>query len=180
MSNTLSSRGFWAKYWLAGGILAVITFVADQLNKWWMLYKFWPSQNCDPFSQFCKYEVMPFLNYLMVWNPGISYGLFPQHSVYGKMFLIAFSVIVSIGLLIWLFKVENRLSALSIGLIIGGALGNAVDRYLYGAVADFFELHAFGASWYVFNIADVAIVAGVIGLLYESLFYSRKNVSNSA
>ncbi len=168
------------KNFIYGIVIAFITFIFDQINKWWMLYKFWPEQSCQPFSQACKYEITSFFNLQMVWNPGVSYGLFPQNDPAGQMLLILFAVIISLILLIWLTRVTTILNALSIGLIIGGALGNALDRYFYGAVADFFEFHAFGYSWYVFNIADIAIVAGVVGLLYESLTESRKKVSNSS
>ena len=75
-------------------------------------------------------------------------------------------------------RITSPLAAASIGLIIGGAVGNAIDRIAYGAVADFFSLHAFGFEWYVFNIADTAIVAGVLGLLYDSLFRGHKKVGN--
>jgi signal peptidase II len=77
---------------------------------------------------------------------------------------------------IWLARLTSPLASSAIGLIIGGAIGNAIDRILYGAVADFFSFHAFGFDWYVFNIADVAIVAGVVGLLYDSLFGGHKKV----
>ena len=80
----------------------------------------------------------------------------------------------------WLARLVNEtLTAISLGLIMGGALSNAVDRLLIGGVADFFSLHAFGFYWYVFNIADVAIVAGVIGLLYDSLDASRNGAAKS-
>ena len=78
----------------------------------------------------------------------------------------------------WLARTSSTLAAVSIGLIAGGALGNAIDRALYGAVADFFSLHAFGFYWYIFNLADAAIVAGVIGVLYETLVRGHKKVSN--
>ena len=77
----------------------------------------------------------------------------------------------------WLSRAENRLTALSLGLIVGGALGNAIDRVILGGVADFFSLHAFGFYWYVFNLADVGIVAGVAGLLYDSFLTSRKDAA---
>ncbi len=90
-------------------------------------------------------------------------------------------MVTSLGLWIWLARSGlGRVMAISLGLIIGGALGNAVDRLVIGGVADFFSLHAFGFYWYVFNIADVAIVAGVIGLLYDSWRTSRNEASKAA
>jgi signal peptidase II len=92
--------------------------------------------------------------------------------------LILFALAASLALAAWLARLTAPLGAASIGLIIGGAIGNAIDRIAYGAVADFFSLHALGYQWYVFNIADAAIVAGVVGLLYESLFGGHKKVGN--
>ncbi len=91
--------------------------------------------------------------------------------------LAAFSIGVSILLAVWVRRAERPLMAVSLGLIMGGAIGNAIDRLLIGGVADFFSLHAFGFYWYVFNIADVAIVAGVVGLLYDSVLASRKDAA---
>jgi len=114
-------------------------------------------------------QALPFLDLLLHWNRGISYGLFQQESDLGRWALVAFKIVASIALWLWLARAPSRIAAVSIGLIIGGALGNALDRVLYGAVADFFSLHAFGLAWpYLFNVADMAIVAGVIGLLYDS------------
>jgi signal peptidase II len=115
---------------------------------------------------------------VLVWNQGISYGLLPQESALGRWGLILFAFAASVALAVWLARLASPLAAASIGLIIGGAIGNAIDRIAYGAVADFFSLHAFGYQWYVFNIADMAIVAGVVGLLYDSLFRGHKKVGN--
>ena len=103
---------------------------------------------------------------------GISYGLFPQTGPIGPWALFAFKIAAVAFLWVWLARVTQRLTALSLGLVIGGAIGNAIDRAAYGAVADFVLFHITTASWtfrwYVFNLADVGIVAGVVGLLYES------------
>jgi signal peptidase II len=120
----------------------------------------------------------PFLDVILVWNHGISYGLLQQHSDLGRWLLIGFALIVSFCLFLWLAQIGTRVAAISIGLIIGGALGNAIDRIAYGAVADFYSAHAFGYDWYVFNLADCAVVAGVVGLLYDSLLGDHKKVSN--
>ena len=105
-------------------------------------------------------------------------GSSPRRTELGRWGLILFAFAAAIALIVWLARTTSPLAAAAIGLIIGGAIGNAVDRILYGAVADFFSLHAFGFEWYVFNIADTAIVAGVVGLLYEFLFGGHKKVSN--
>jgi signal peptidase II len=115
----------------------------------------------------------PFLDLVLTWNTGISYGLFRQEGPLGQWALLTLKAIAVILLWIWLSRATTRLTALSLGLIIGGAIGNAIDRFAYGAVADFMLFHittaTFSFNWYVFNLADVAIVAGVIGLLYETL-----------
>ncbi len=85
------------------------------------------------------------------------------------------SIAASIALWVWLARTASPLAAAGLGLIVGGALGNVADRIIYGAVADFFWLHAFGLSWYIFNIADIAIVAGVVALIYDSVTDSRRS-----
>ena len=115
----------------------------------------------------------PFFDFVLTRNPGISYGLFQTQSALGQWVLLAVKAVAVLLLWLWLTRAHGRLTALSLGLIIGGAVGNAIDRLAYGWVADFVFFHITTASWrfdwYVFNLADVAIVAGVIGLLYESL-----------
>jgi signal peptidase II len=121
--------------------------------------------------------VLPFVDFVLTKNAGISYGLFQQEGPLGQWVLLGFKALAVAVLWIWLARAETRLTALSLGLIIGGAIGNAIDRLAYGWVADFVLFHITTANWrfywYVFNLADVAIVAGVIGLLYESLFAGR-------
>jgi signal peptidase II len=151
--------------------VALATAVIDQAHKAWMLYVY-------DIGAKTPVAVTPFFDLVLVWNQGISYGLLPQESAAGRWGLILFALGASLALAIWLARLESRLTAIAIGLIIGGAIGNAIDRILYGAVADFFSFHAFGYQWYVFNIADTAIVAGVVGLLYDSLFRGHKKVGN--
>jgi signal peptidase II len=145
--------------------------LADQLHKAWMLYVY-------DIGAKGTVTLTPFFDLVLVWNQGVSYGLLAQRTELGRWGLILFAFAAAIALVVWLARITSPLAAAAIGLIIGGAVGNAVDRILYGAVADFFSLHAFGFEWYVFNIADTAIVAGVVGLLYESLFGGHKKVSN--
>ena len=117
-------------------------------------------------------SLTPFLDLVLTWNTGISYGLFRQEGPLGQWTLLALKLIAVVLLWIWLSRASSRVTAVALGLIIGGAIGNAVDRVAYGAVADFVLLHVstttFNFSWYVFNLADAAIVFGVIGLLYET------------
>jgi len=119
----------------------------------------------------------PFFDFILTKNPGISYGLLQTQSALGACLLLGFKAVAVVLLWLWLARSKDRLTALSLGLIIGGAVGNAIDRLAYGWVADFVFFHVSTATWqfrwYVFNLADVAIVAGVIGLLYESLLGER-------
>ena len=149
-----------------GLIAAVLTVAADQASKLWLLFGFdLPSRG--------TVNILPFLDFVMVWNTGISYGLFPQDGTVGQWVLFAIKIVAVVLLLVWLFRAGSKPTALGLGLIVGGALGNAVDRVAYGAVADFVLFYVATATyrfnWYVFNLADVAIVAGVAGVLYDSL-----------
>jgi signal peptidase II len=164
-------RWFWGALSPLGLGVALLTFLVDQAQKAWMLYVY-------DIGAKGIVTITPFFDFVLVWNKGISYGLLQQDSALGRLGLILFALVASLALTAWLARATTRLAAVSIGLIIGGALGNALDRMIYGAVADFFSLHAFGLDWYVFNIADTAIVAGVIGLLYDSLFGGHKKVGN--
>jgi signal peptidase II len=120
-----------------------------------------------------RIEVTPFFDLVLAMNKGISYGLFQQDGSIGRWLLVMVNL-AAIGLFtFWLFRVNGRLMAAALGLLIGGALGNAIDRAIYGAVVDFALLHWGAWRWYVFNLADAAIVAGVIGLLYDALLVAR-------
>ena len=119
----------------------------------------------------------PYFDIILTKNTGISYGLLQTQGPLGAWLLLAFKAVAVVLLWVWLARARATLTALSLGLIIGGAVGNAIDRLAYGWVADFVFFHVSTATWqfrwYVFNLADVAIVAGVIGLLYESLIGER-------
>jgi len=140
--------------------VAGLVFAIDQLHKWWML-------NVYDIIAKSPVRVTPFFDLVMVWNKGVSYGLFTTHT---QEWLIGLSLAIALMLWIWACGAGRALSAAALGLVIGGALGNAFDRFWRGAVADFFHFHYQSFSWYVFNVADVAIVAGVALLMYESLF----------
>jgi signal peptidase II len=160
----LSALGLWT---------AVGVFAIDQAHKWWMIliYKI---------IEKGRVAVLPFWDWAFVLNKGISYGGFQQDTMAGQYALAAFALVASVALAIWLARgVETRVLAVSVGLLIGGALGNGLDRLTMGGVIDYVSLHAFGFYWYIFNIADVAIVAGVVGLLYDSWQTSRTEAAKS-
>jgi signal peptidase II len=150
--------------------LAVIALVLDQASKYWVLTTLHLSEGG------AAVKLAPFAELRLVWNRGVSYGLLQQDSQFGRWLLIGISVAAAIGLAIWLSRSANLLVALSVGLILAGAIGNAIDRTIYGAVVDFIYLFTPDRSftWYVFNIADAGIVAGVVGLLYDSVFQGRR------
>jgi signal peptidase II len=150
-----------------GVMVALATVAVDQAVKFWLLDVFdLPGRG--------RVAITPFLDLVLAWNTGISYGLFSDTGPLGQWALFALKMIAVVLLALWLARTGSRLSAVALGLIIGGAIGNALDRVIHGAVMDFVLFHVTTASWsfnwYVFNLADVAIVAGVVGLLYESLF----------
>lgn len=145
-----------------GASVALVAFVADQASKAWILHGL-------RLPERPPIRIAPLFELVMVWNRGISYGLFQQHADLGRYLLVAVSVVAAVGLSVWLMRAKSALVALALGLLIGGALGNAVDRLVYGAVADFVLLYWIPFFPYVFNVADSAIVAGVALLLYDSV-----------
>jgi signal peptidase II len=148
---------------LLGLVVAVLVCAADQASKLWLLFDY-------ELGSRGVVSLGPVLNLVLVWNKGISYGWLQQESALGRYLLLAFTVAAVAVLWGWLARTGSKLTAVALGLIIGGAVGNAIDRVAYRAVADFVDFHVFNFHWYVFNLADAAIVAGVIGLLYEALF----------
>jgi signal peptidase II len=149
-----------------GGLAALLTLALDQASKFWLL-------NIFEIARRGAVEVTPFFDLVLAWNTGISYGLFQGNGLFNRIVLSAIMIVAVIAIVVWLLRAGSRLVALCLGLIIGGALGNAIDRLIHGAVVDFALFHiSFGGhtfNWYVFNLADVAIVAGVVGLLYDAI-----------
>jgi signal peptidase II len=166
-AQSSKSRLIWGRFTGLGLLAALAALLIDQASKLWLLFVF-------DLEAKGAIAIAPFFDLVLVWNPGISYGLFQTETALGQWVLLLLKLVAVILLWIWMTRVDSRSSALSLGLIIGGAIGNAIDRVAYGAVADFAHFHITTAtwnfSWYVFNLADVAIVVGVAGLLYESLW----------
>jgi signal peptidase II len=160
-SSKAARSASWSLASILGFSMALITLVLDQATKLYTLYVY------DlPLKE--PVELNPFVNLIVVWNRGISYGLFQQDGDLGRWVLIIVSIIAAIGLALWIRRTSAKLLAVSLGLIVGGAIGNVIDRLRYGAVFDFIQFHIGTWDWYVFNVADAAIVAGVVGLLYDS------------
>jgi signal peptidase II len=150
-----------------GVIAAAVTLIADQASKLWLLHVF-------DIGHRGMVRVTPFFDLVLAWNTGISYGWLQNMGTTGQTLLMAGKAVAIVLLAIWMARSQTRLAVIGLGLIIGGAIGNAIDRIAYGAVVDFalFHIEIAGKtySWYVFNLADAAIVAGVAALLYDSLF----------
>lgn len=165
-----SSRYLWGPLTAFGAVVAAVVGALDQTLKLWVLFVF-------KLGERGVVSIAPFVDFVLTWNKGISYGWFQQDGPLGQWALLALKIVAVTLLWIWLSRAATRLAALSLGLIIGGAIGNGIDRLAHGAVADFALLHiqtaTWSFNWYVFNLADVAIVAGVAGLLYESLLGDR-------
>ena len=159
-SGCLNSR-------LRPGVIAALAVLAlDQASKLWLLFVF-------DIGHRGAVRVAPFFDLVLALNPGISFGWFQSDSPVTQIVLMTIKAVAVIVLAIWMARSRTLLATLALGLIIGGAIGNAIDRFAYGAVVDFALFHVqFGGNtynWYVFNLADVAIVAGVAALLYDSL-----------
>ena len=161
---------FWGPLSRLGLAAALAIALVDQASKLWLLY-------VVDIGARMPLRLTPFLDLVLVWNKGISYGLFQQQGPLGQWVLLAVKAAAVILLWIWLARAGSKLTALALGLIIGGALGNAIDPFFHQGVADFVLFHittdTIRFSWYVFNLADAAIVAGVAALLYESLAADR-------
>ena len=165
-------------------LLSLVLIVADQISKWalaehvirpavpdggapmgllaWYL-------NTPPQLPYANVEVTSFFNVVMVWNKGISFGLFNHHTDYGPQILIALALAITLLFLYFMTRIRVPVQLVAIAMVIGGAIGNVIDRVRFGAVADFFDFHVMGWHWPAFNIADSCIVLGVLVLLIKGL-----------
>ena len=158
-----------------GLLAAALALVLDQGSKLLLLYGF----HFKYMAPREAVDVLPFFNLVMVWNPGVSYGLFPASGPEGTALLALFSIAAVTALGWWLWNANRLTLTVGLGLVIGGALGNLIDRLVYGKVADFFHFYGHGYDWYVFNVADAAITFGVIALLYDALLKPETRAGDS-
>lgn len=158
----MTGRSFLAAPRSLGLLVAVLTLAIDQANKLWLIFGY-------DIAQRQPIHLTSFFDVVFAKNPGISYSLLSASSPAGRYGLLAVTLIATACLAFWLYRSRTWITAFALGLIIGGALGNAYDRLVYGFVADFYHFHLGAFSWYVFNLADVAIVVGVGLLLFESV-----------
>lgn len=144
-----------------GAAVALVVLAADQASKYWVLHILrLPDRG--------NVAVLPHLDLTMVWNRGVTFGLFDSVGAWSSFVLAGLALVIVGALTIWLRRAESTLTAVALGAIAGGAVGNLIDRLRYGAVVDFIRAHAFGWSWYVFNVGDAAIVCGVAALILTS------------
>ena len=147
---------------IQGAGIATLVIVLDQLSKWWITaYVMNPPETI---------EVTSFFNLVLAHNRGVSFGMLPAGSDVGKWGLIILALAISGFLVRWLYKSQDLINIIALGMIIGGAMGNVIDRVLIGAVVDFLDFHAFGSHWPAFNVADMAITTGAAILVIESFF----------
>ena len=142
---------------LYGLAAAAAVFAADQATKLWVLAA----------HAGLPVEVLPFLDIVLVWNRGVSFGMF---GAAGPLRLAAIGAAVAVVLVVWMLRSDRRFEALALGAVAGGAAGNILDRLTRGAVVDFLDFHIGGWHWYAFNLADSAITVGVAMLLFDTLF----------
>jgi lipoprotein signal peptidase len=155
-----------------GLVAALIVLVADQASKWWVL-------NVIHLPDIGQIVVLPVLNLTMVWNRGVTFGLLNGLGEWSSLVLAAVALAVVAALGVWLWRAESRLAAGALGAIGGGAVSNVIDRLRSGAVVDFIHAHVGAWSWYVFNVADAAIVCGVAALVLDSLVLREKRQPQS-
>lgn len=156
-----------------GFLAALAALVLDQANKLWLIFGY-------DIAVRQPVHLTPFFDVVLAKNPGISYSLLSSHSAVGRWSLFGLAIVATALLAFWLWNARTSLTALGLGLIIGGALGNACDRLAYGYVADFYHFYLGRFSWYVFNLADVAICVGVALLLLEPLARSAATKAGSS
>lgn len=140
--------------------VALIIVVLDQITKWLVLGTFETGQGLT---------VTPFFNLVLVWNRGVSFGMFNSGGAFAPWLLSGLALAVVVGLTAWLRSTEQRLTAFGLGLVIGGALGNVVDRVRFGAVVDFLDFHLAGYHWPAFNVADAGICVGAALMVADGL-----------
>jgi len=155
-----------------GFLVALATLAVDQANKLWLIFVY-------DIAVHQPIRLTPFFDVVYALNPGISYSLLSTNTAFGRWALFAGTLIATLLIAVWLWRSSSSLIVFALGLIVGGALGNASDRLFYGAVADFYYFHAGGFSWYIFNLADCAIVAGVAILLYDSFVSQPKSIGTA-
>jgi len=156
-----------SKNLIRGLSISGLIVILDQLSKWWITDVIMQPPH--------SITVLPVFNIVLTHNRGVSFGMFAAGSDAGKWMLVGVACVIVVFLLHWLYRATSKLNMLALGLIIGGAIGNVIDRIFIGAVVDFLDFHAFGYHWPAFNVADMSIFVGAALLIVESLFRREKS-----
>jgi signal peptidase II len=138
-----------------------VTVIVDQLTKWWILTSVMTPPQRIP--------VTGFFDLVLVYNRGVSFGMLGNAPSWASAALIVFALLLSLALSIWMWRADTLLLGTALGFVVGGAIGNVIDRFVHGAVVDFLDFHAAGYHWPAFNVADSAITIGVVILIIDSL-----------
>ena len=154
------------RIWKIGVLMALLVTALDQASKWWIVTSVMVPER--------EIVICPFFSLNMVWNRGITWGLFANAPEAARWVLSAVSLAIVAVLVVWLYRTSRFWVAAALGAVVGGAVGNVIDRIHYGAVADFLDFHLAGWHWPAFNIADSAIVIGVILLFVDAFFAAKK------
>lgn len=168
--------------------ISTLLLIADQISKWFVTesilrpaiyngatgldFKAW-LMDAPERLPYHEIPVTEFFNWVMVWNQGVSFGLFAQGTDIGNWLLIGLTAAITLWFVIWLFITTSPTQKIAISMVIGGAIGNVIDRFRFGAVVDFLDFHAFGWHYPAFNIADSCIVLGVFILIFYALFFEK-------
>jgi signal peptidase II len=155
-----------------GLLVAAVALVLDQLTKQYF-YTLLVAEGRRAI------EVLPFFNLVTVWNYGISFGMFNSGSAEASIIFVALALAIVVALVFWLRSVTSPLVALALGLVIGGAIGNVIDRLRFGAVFDFLDFHVGGWHWPAFNLADSGITVGVVLLCIDALFLGQASAKRT-
>ena len=163
--RALSQRLFrllWAYF------IILIVVAVDQASKAWVFY--------DLMNPPTVISLLPFLDIILTWNSGVGFGLFKAHSLGGVVILTTLALTISVSLGLWLWRTTDKFLLVCLSLIIGGAIGNIIDRLRFGAVLDFIYVHIyiFGYHFPAFNVADSAISVGAVLLLLETYIRNKK------
>jgi signal peptidase II len=151
-----------------GLVIALVVIVLDQASKAWIV-GFFSERGGEPVA-----VLAPFFNFVLTGNRGMSFGLFNNNDAMNTAVFTVLAAVIVIALLVWMRRANNSVIRLALGMIIGGAIGNVIDRLTRGAVVDFLDFHLGNWHWYAFNVADAAICLGVIALLLDGLLARPK------
>lgn len=150
---------------LAVPFILILIFL-DQVTKWWIINYIMQPIKILP--------ITPFFNIVLTWNSGISFGIFSNQGSFSVIILSTLATLIVFFLAVWLMKAENKKLIIGLICIIGGAIGNIIDRVYHGAVIDFLDFHIKNYHWPAFNVADSCIFIGATLIILDSLFPDKK------